>query len=916
MPKGVSIFVGIVALLAAGVTFVDAGTAPAIGSSWPLLVFFALVVAAEWLDVRFRFHGQIEAFNLSEAVLAPLLFAFTGPAAIAVVATSHLAVGIVRRNQPVKAIFNVAQWALAAGVASYVLLKLQHGDHVTGHNMLALLIAMVAIGLVNQVALTVVIGLAQRRNVVEVIESLSSIIVPGWLVAWGMNTLIGGLFVLAYGSSPFASLLFFVPLGVLHAAYRGYAGMVSDRMRLAGLHRASGVLAGASSQGDRAMAEFLAEVCRCFEANAAELMLVQDEGIVVHRIVNSNADTFAKIVARNDDDLRSAMVNMSTTARIRAGSDARVSVALEEAGWTDCLMTPFSGENVVPGVLAVYNQNGLEGFEEGERAVLEALARETASSFEKGRLFAAIAQERHKLSAIVESTSDGVLSLTPEGIVRTWNPGWEEITGKRASAAIGRRSADVMTLSDADGRSITFDSWADRNGRLPEEVQLVDTNGGIHWLECSYKTEVDDNGFVDALVIVARDVSDERQIEQLREDMDRLAEREALQRQRVLELQESLQPAIPVVDETEFGVHYLPSDTSAPTGGDFYDWQTLPGGDIHVSVVDVLGSGVEATNDAIAVTHTLRLLAYQGVPVEQLVRGADELLAAANPELVATVICLRYNPGTGRARLAGGGHPPPLLVHGDGTVSEIAAPGIPVGWPGAGSDHYVDVTLEPSDSLVLYTDGLVEARRDILAGLESLGRIASQTRSQPVDAVARMLVEQSLEGADRRDDSLALVVRRSAAQVNVDRFSRRGRNAADEVRLARHQFQAWLAEREEVSQSSDDLCVIVSELVTNAVRAGETFFELRAWTQGDEVVIEVEDDGPGFDGEFLLEDQPDFDEESGRGLFIVRMLVDEVTVSSSSHGSVVRAVKKVPESDVDQPEIGLVVENSPAAKAV
>jgi PAS domain S-box-containing protein len=455
---------------------------------------------------------------------------------------------------------------------------------------------------------------------------------------------------------------------VLYAAYRGYAGTESDRMRLGGLHRASRLLSIVGER-DGSVADFLSEVSRCFEAAAAELVLVTEEGVVVHRVHGGRRDTYVKeIDGGGADGLHSLLLSRDHTFRTSIETESDVAAALSAAGWRDCLMSPLPGDHSIAGALVVYDQNGIEGFEEGERAVLEALARETASSFEKGRLFQTVIQERERLTQMVDTTSDGVLTITSTGVVRTWNPGWEQITHCPATAAVGRVISETIGVFDNEGREVDLTNWTDNLDRLPRQVQVFDRQGMRHWLDCSYQMQASDSTLSRVLIIVAHDTTDERQIEQLREDVDRLAELEAVQRQRVLQLQESLQPNMPEVPQTEFGVFYLPSDSSAPTGGDFYDWQLLPGGDVHIAVVDVLGSGVEATNDAFAVIHTLRTLAFQGVPVDSLVREADNLLASLNTELVATVICVRYSPQTGFARLAGGGHPPPLLVRAGGEV--------------------------------------------------------------------------------------------------------------------------------------------------------------------------------------------------------------------------------------------------------
>ena len=902
MPRSVVAFVGAMTAGAVALCAVLALREPLSLSHWPsLLVLGVLLGAAERLDVRFRLHGQVESLNLTEAVVAPLIFAFQAPVAMVAIVVAQLSSGFARRNAPIKVVFNAVQWAVAGGLASVVYHNVaSSSEQISMRNIGAMLLAMVVAGVINQIALTTVLRLAQGRSMSNVLRNLSPVIVPGWVIGWALNTLVGLLFMLAYASSVYAVLLFWVPLVVLHAAYRGYAGMESDRMRLAGLHRASHRL-GAKADLDRAMAGFLAEMCRCFEAERAELWLVRNGNeagsneVIVYSVAEANEDTYKKVIDDlREDSVRAKVCALSETTRLSARGIDDISIALRDAGLRDALVTPLPTPELMPGVLAVFDQNGLEGFEEGEYAVLEALARETTSSFEKGRLSAAVAQERNKLSQIVDTTYDGILTLTTAGTVRTWNPGWEAITGYSAYAVVGRRLSETITLFDLDGREVRLDKWVGNIENLPQQLQMLDRTGGAHWLECTYRTEVEhDSSGESVLAVVAHDMTDVREIEQLREDVDRLAELEAVQRNKVLQLHESLQPAVPQVEATEFGIYYQPSDTSAPTGGDFYDWQILPGGDVHFAVVDVLGHGIEATNDAFAMIHLLRTLAFQGTPVERLVQTADDLIASFNSELVATVMCGRYRPSTGECRLAGGGHPPPLLIHPTGDVDEIAVSGIPVGWPGAGSDIAVDIILNTGDTLVLYTDGLVEAQRDILYGLEMLSRNAARLRDLEAPELARALVDASLEGADRFDDSLALVIRNVGVLAEQPGFGVRSEPRAEEVASVRHRFMPWATNCGIAEDQKDDLAIALSELASNAIRAAGTYFEVRVAIIDGQLVMEVEDDGPGFETEESIAFSPDVDGESGRGLFIVRTLVDEMTVRSTGRGCVVRATAEI-----------------------
>ena len=396
----------------------------------------------------------------------------------------------------------------------------------------------------------------------------------------------------------------------------------------------------------------------------------------------------------------------------------------------------------------------------------------------------------------------------------------------------------------------------------------------------------------------------------------RMAEVEARGKEVVHALQEAVRPPAPVVAHTELGVHYVAADPSAPTGGDLYDWITLPDGTLHVVVVDVMGKGVEATKHALSVTHALRLLAVEGCPLDELVARADVLVTAQNPELVATLIIAHFDPDTGDLRLVGAGHPPALVIRAD-RVEEVAAPGIPIGWPGAASHGVVDLHLDRSDTLVLYTDGLIEATKDIVRGLEDLSAAATATASYPATALARALVERQLADAARHDDSLALVLRRRSPAPGpplhpLAPFQHQFSPQSAAVPLARHLLQDWLERVPVEREAVDSLLLAVSELCSNAVRhaSGEPgSICLRAWADAEDVHVEVSDDGGSLVwSEQRAEELPDPEAEQGRGLFLVRELVDHVATSVDEGRSVVevvrRAVVGASERSVSAPRAG------------
>lgn len=387
--------------------------------------------------------------------------------------------------------------------------------------------------------------------------------------------------------------------------------------------------------------------------------------------------------------------------------------------------------------------------------------------------------------------------------------------------------------------------------------------------------------------------------------LENLARRHALEQlrateqQMVNELQAAVMPARPDVAFTELGAYYSPADPEIHTGGDLHDWIVLPDGDLHLAVVDVMGKGVAATKDALAVTHALRLLAIDECPLDQLVTRADTIVTAQNPDLVATLMVGRYRPSTGTLRLAGAGHPPALLVR-EGNARQLMAAGVPIGWPGAGSDALVEIKLDRADTVILYTDGLVEGTKDIVEGLASLERFAEETAPYPAEQQARILVERTLRGAARRDDSLALILRRrmpaaTAARPVLGPFEHHLSRSMAAVSVGRGLLREWLTRVPVDPDPTHDLLLVATELCANAVEhatweAGGVV--LRAHTDGTDVVLEVEDDGEGLSWPHLDSHPPDPVAEQGRGLWLVHTFSDEVNPYTVDRRNVVRCVKR------------------------
>lgn len=515
-PRALRAYVTLLVALAAGSAFAATRLDPREHATAVMIGGLVVVLtAAEYLVVRFHYRGEIMALSLFEAVLAPALFVLPPLEVIAVVAVAQVVAAAGHRLPPLKTIFNGAQWIIGASAAASVFHVLGGGGAVTARSLAALALAMTALVVVNALAFTVVIHLAERRPLARVAADLVPPIMLGWLVNAGF----GVLFVTAFARSPGAVALFLVPLIALHAASRGVAASVADQRRLGAMHGTLMSLATPTAPQE-AIPRFLAGVRDCFGSASVELLLRRDGTDVLHALDVGETDTrridpatpgsIPTLLA--DADIRDAV-------RITPGTPSAAATALVRAGKRQCLAAPLLVDGASAGVLCVYDSTGFEGFEQGELAVLQALAGEASGMIQRATLIGEVLEERRKFAEVIESTSDGIVTLAPDGTITLWNPGMAAITGYPSTAMTGTAGCGLLAPLDQDDRSpVSFDDWPTSGTLPPEAIEVTSANGEIRSLTCSYTPVRDDAGTPTVLVIVARDVTRVRELEALKDD--------------------------------------------------------------------------------------------------------------------------------------------------------------------------------------------------------------------------------------------------------------------------------------------------------------------------------------------------------------------------------------------------------------
>jgi serine phosphatase RsbU (regulator of sigma subunit) len=223
-------------------------------------------------------------------------------------------------------------------------------------------------------------------------------------------------------------------------------------------------------------------------------------------------------------------------------------------------------------------------------------------------------------------------------------------------------------------------------------------------------------------------------------------------------LQEAALPqTLPEVPGYRFDAYYRAGRTEALIGGDWFDAHVISGGRIVISVGDVAGNGLDAAVLMGNVRQVLRAAAHLTADPSMMLEIADRTLRSEHAHALVTAFVGVIDPPRRHLVYSSAGHWPALLRAADGTVSDVASIGLPLGCRNLAIGDRRSIALPPGSCLVLYTDGLVEWSRDVVRGEALLrSRFATARRDDP--RPAQRLVEAVLGGESARDDVAVLTV--------------------------------------------------------------------------------------------------------------------------------------------------------------
>ncbi|HEY7478776.1 MAG TPA: SpoIIE family protein phosphatase [Actinomycetota bacterium] len=374
-------------------------------------------------------------------------------------------------------------------------------------------------------------------------------------------------------------------------------------------------------------------------------------------------------------------------------------------------------------------------------------------------------------------------------------------------------------------------------------------------------------------------------------------------------LQESLLPqALRSVGPARVAARYLAAEEYASVGGDWFEIVDLPDDRIGIAVGDVVGNGIVAATAMGQLRSGVRALALAGKRPGEVLAALDDFAEATEGAVMSTAAYAEVDTRSGAVVYACAGHPPPLVVGSQPPRFLEGGRRTPLAVPPPASDHAIEASdlLQPGETVILYTDGLIERRGESLdAGLARLAEVAGRFSNRGPDMMAEHLVQALLPEGSTQDDVAVLCLRFEPADVvppvdeGASPFDYGLRADARELSRLRTSIRGWLEAAGIGSEARDEIVLAIGEACANAIEhAGDTGSDritVSLALDDGTVVATISDRGRWRSGTAS--------DIRGRGLLLMEALMDAVEVTPRSDGTTVilrRSVRRVPRTVTPQ----------------
>jgi serine phosphatase RsbU (regulator of sigma subunit)/anti-sigma regulatory factor (Ser/Thr protein kinase) len=353
-------------------------------------------------------------------------------------------------------------------------------------------------------------------------------------------------------------------------------------------------------------------------------------------------------------------------------------------------------------------------------------------------------------------------------------------------------------------------------------------------------------------------------------------------------MQRTLLPdALPQVPGVRFSAKYLPADSGVRIGGDWYDVLQLANGRLALVIGDVVGRGVLAASVMSEIRTALRAYLAEGHELPVVMALLNDMLVSMERRRSATAAIVELDLERGELQIVSAGHLPALLIGPDGAPTLLEHRGGPPLGVTTGTEYPIArFQFDAGSALLLYTDGLVERRGESIdEGLSRLAeagrRAAAGEESSFADRVYRALIDETV-----LDDDMALLAIESLALGSSFQMTLDTRPAV--LAGLRSVIGRWLINAGGRADEVFGVALAASEAAANAIEhaygAHDATFTVQCETDGAQARVVVRDSGR------WRETQP---HGRGRGLELMRSLVDEVDVQRGDDGTTVTLVRRL-----------------------
>ncbi|MEW2081829.1 SpoIIE family protein phosphatase [Streptomyces sp. NPDC005283] len=317
---------------------------------------------------------------------------------------------------------------------------------------------------------------------------------------------------------------------------------------------------------------------------------------------------------------------------------------------------------------------------------------------------------------------------------------------------------------DGDDLTGLLTTLTERRKGAVAVIRLIRDDGGLRHVRIAAEPLMDEDALT-GITGVYQDVSagfhTEVALTATFDQLTAVQAQAALRHRLVLQLQQAIVPEMPALQRLpglQATARYRPAAQEYRVGGDWYDVVPLPGGKVLVAVGDIAGHGIDAATGMVALRNALRALAFTGHTPARLMEWLNDVTLNTQGHPTATAVCALYDPGDRTLCWASAGHLPLLLVR-EGRARLLDPPrDILLGAVPSFAYRETTTQLLPGDTLLLYTDGLIERRYDGLdEGLATLRLAAEKLSSCEVEEQADRLLSGATGDTD--DDTSLIAVR-------------------------------------------------------------------------------------------------------------------------------------------------------------